>query len=245
MNDTLSRLNERVAILERGGARPAAATVGCAIADIDQAFAGTDAGVHDLLGDDGAATGFAALLLRDVMADDPRPVLWCRNRVSETSGGLLAGGPYGPGLAMFGLATERFILVRTARDAQALWAAEEGLRSRALSAVVCEAGRVGTAASRRMQLAAKAGGIPLLLLRPTRMRGERVAAATRWRIACTPSEGIEDAPFSHPVWQVELVGARNGTRPVDLTLAWRANGPELIRQSEAAPLPAAIGRRSP
>lgn len=245
MNDALSRLNERIAILERGGARPAATTVGCAVADIDRAFVGAGAGVHDLLGDDGAATGFAVLLLRDIMADDPRPVLWCRNRVSETVGGLLAGGPYGPGLAMFGLATERFILVRTARDAQALWAAEEGLRSRALSAVVCEAGRVGTAASRRMQLAAKAGGIPLLLLRPTGMRGARIAAATRWRIACASSEGVEDDPFDHPVWQVELVGARNGTRPGGLTLVWRENGPEPLRQSGTAPPPAATVRRSP
>ena len=245
MNDTLSRLNERISILERGGTRPAGATVGCAVADIDRAFVGAAAGVHDLLGDDGAATGFAVLLLRDVMADDPRPVLWCRNRVSETVGGLLAGGPYGPGLAMFGLATERLIFVRTARDAQALWAAEEGLRSRALSAVVCEAGQVGTTASRRMQLAAKAGGIPLLLLRPTGMRRERIAAATRWRIACAPSEGVEDAPFNHPVWRIELVRARNGTRPGGLTLVWRADGPELLRQSGAASPPAATGRLSP
>ena len=49
-----------------------------------------------------------------------------------------AGGPYGPGLDLFGLAPARVVVLRVPRPTDALWAMEEALRCGALASVVAE-----------------------------------------------------------------------------------------------------------
>jgi hypothetical protein len=49
-----------------------------------------------------------------------------------------AGAPYGPGLDLLGLPMERLVILRVARQREALWAMEEALKCRAVSAVVAE-----------------------------------------------------------------------------------------------------------
>ena len=111
-------------------------------------------------------------------------MLWCLPRPDL----------YGPGLAAHGLDPGRVVLVRASRDAEILWAMEEGLRAPGIVAVVGEVGSLPMVASRRLQLAAERSGITAFLLRRWRDGGQAAreralpnAAVTRWRIAALPS----------------------------------------------------------
>ena len=125
---------------------------------------------------------------------------------------------YGPGLAAHGLDPGRVLLVRAPRDAEILWAMEEGLRAPGIAAVVGEVGTLPAVASRRLQLAAERSGITAFLLRRWRNGGQAAreralpnAATTRWRIAALPSRSIQDEPgVGRPRWRVELLRCRGG-----------------------------------
>jgi protein ImuA len=135
-------------------------------------------------------------------------VLWCLPRPDL----------YGPGLAAHGLDPGRVVLVRASRDAEILWAMEEGLRAPGIVAVVGEVGSLPMVASRRLQLAAERSGITAFLLRRWRDGGQAVreralpnAAVTRWRIAPLPSRPSRGEPgVGHPRWRVELLRCRGG-----------------------------------
>jgi protein ImuA len=192
-NDLLPALRERVRRIER----PTATVHGVlpfGVAAIDRALPGgglARGALHEILGaagdeEDGAlAAAFAAGILAQLASTSDGIVLWCLARPDL----------YGPGLAMHGLDPARLILVRAARDAEILWAMEEGLRTSAVTAVVGEVGTLPDVASRRLQLAAEHSGITALVLRRWRSSGQAVrernlpnAAATRWRIAAMPSQ---------------------------------------------------------
>jgi protein ImuA len=103
---------------------------------------------------------------------------------------LEAGTPYGPGLDRLGLAMDRLILLRVAHPRDALWAFEEALKCPALAAVLAELPEAGSAAdltaTRRLSLAAQAGGGLGLLLRH-RLSPLSSAAMTRWQVAAALS----------------------------------------------------------
>ena len=81
-------------------------------------------------------------------------LVWCRNaRVASELGEL-----YGPGLARFGLAPDRVILVQCRDEAEVLWSFEEALRCRGVACAVAEIGRLDLLLSRRLQLAVETGG---------------------------------------------------------------------------------------
>ncbi|MBI2311255.1 MAG: translesion DNA synthesis-associated protein ImuA [Betaproteobacteria bacterium] len=65
--------------------------------------------------------------------------------------------PYAPALAAGGVALPRLLIVRTESSADALWAAEQALRSGACSAVIAWAGVANERSLRRLQLAAETG----------------------------------------------------------------------------------------
>ena len=135
-------------------------------------------------------------------------VLWCLPRPDL----------YGPGLAAHGLDPGQVVLVRASRDAEILWAMEEGLRAPGMVAVVGEIGSFPMVASRRLQLAAERSGITAFLLRRWRDGGQAAreralpnAAVTRWRIASLPSLPTRGEPgVGHPRWRVELLRCRGG-----------------------------------
>jgi protein ImuA len=104
-------------------------------------------------------------------------VLWICRRLT----------PHGPGLAASGLPMAQTIFVRVRDDEAALWAMEEALKCRSLSAVVAEVRRVGLSASRRLQLAAEAHGVTGLLLRPAYSSFAASAVHSRWRIRSATS----------------------------------------------------------
>jgi protein ImuA len=181
--------------------------------------------LHEILGmggdeEDGAlAAAFAAGILGRLAAADDGMVLWCLPRTDL----------YGPGLAAHGLDPARLVLVRAPRNAEILWAMEEGLRAPSIAAVVGEVGSLAAVASRRLQLAAERSGITAFLLRRWRDGGQAArerslpnAAVTRWRIAALPSQPPPiPSPASggglgwgcgvgRPRWWVELLRCRGG-----------------------------------
>lgn len=145
--------------------------------------------------EDGAALGFAAVLLGRLAAGAGKPVLW-----------VAAGDePYAPGLAALGLPAERVVIVRSFRAAEMLWAVEEGLRCRALGGVLAELWKLDLTAARRLQLAARNSGVPVLVLN----HGDAIGpAVTRWRAHGIPSQ----APMGEGVgawrWRLELLRCR-------------------------------------
>jgi len=109
--------------------------------------------------------------------------------VQQEFAALEAGALYGLGCDLFGLASSRLLLVRTATPRDALWTIEEGLKTRGLAAVIGELAEDGKAAdltaTRRLSLAAEKGGALCLLLRQRALRAPS-AAATRWEVAGVP-----------------------------------------------------------
>ena len=227
----IPELRERIRRIER----PVAAVHGIlpfGIAAIDRVLPGgglARGALHEILGmggdeEDGAlAAAFAAGILgrladQGSLAGDGM-VLWCLPRTDL----------YGPSLAAHGLDPARLVLVRAPRDAEILWAMEEGLRAPGIAAVVGEVGSLPAVASRRLQLAAERSGITAFLLRRWRDGGQAArernlpnAAVTRWRIAALPSQpppipstasggGLGwGSGVGHPRWRVELLRCRGG-----------------------------------
>jgi protein ImuA len=135
--------------------------------------------VRPVVGNDGAAAGFAvALALRLQRATGPGFILWC----DRFAGMRQAGALYGPGLVDLGLDPGRVIHAELRRDSDVFWAMEEGLKSRAPIAVVGEVAEADLTASRRLSLAAQETGVTPILIRAP---GDRAASAawTRWAIS--------------------------------------------------------------
>src|SRR5215469_293048 len=238
----LLELRERVRRIER----PAAAMHGVlplGVAMIDRALPGgglARGALHEILGaggdeeDSALAAAFTSRILgrlisptspsrpslipspasgggvgwRQVVRGEVGVILWCLARPDL----------YGPGLAAHGLDPGSVVLVRTPRDAEILWAMEEGLRGPGILAVVGEVGTLPAVASRRLQLAAEHSGITAFLLRRWRNGGQAAreralpnAAVTRWRIAALPSQPPRGEPgVGSPRWRIELLRCRGG-----------------------------------
>lgn len=104
--------------------------------------------------------------------------------------------PYAPALAARGIRVEQLLLVREVSGDQALWAAEQTLKSAACGLVLLwpeqAAGggqrrdRVETAQLRRLQLAAEQGDCSGILFRPPRVAAQVSPAALRLRVRPAP-----------------------------------------------------------
>ncbi len=99
--------------------------------------------------------------------------------------------PYAPALAARGIRVDRLLLVRDVSEDQALWAAEQALKSGASSMLLAWPGQAGgrgpgTAQLRRMQLAAEQGDCIAVLFRPLRAAGDGSSAALRLRLHPAP-----------------------------------------------------------
>ncbi|MGE5268867.1 MAG: ImuA family protein [Thiohalocapsa sp.] len=216
----VNRLRERIRQIE---GRPRHGVLPFGVTAIDGALPGGGlalGAVHEILGaggdeeDGAAAAGFIAGILARLGGSGGSggsgraPVLWCLGRCDL----------YGAGLPAHGLDPARLVLVEARRDADLLWAVEEGLRTPALAAVVGEVGRLPMVAGRRLQLAAERSGVTALLLRrwpdaalAAAERQRPSAAVTRWRIAALPSarRGL-GLGIGRPRWRIELLRVRGG-----------------------------------
>ena len=113
--------------------------------------------------------------------------------------------PYAPALAAAGIDLERVVIVKTARDGDSLWAAEQALRSAACGGVLAWPRDIRFAQLRRLQLAAEDGRCLAVLFRHTQAAREPSPAALRIALA-TSAGGLalsilkrRGTPLSRPI----------------------------------------------
>ena len=221
---TLDHLRAAVARIERGGTETPAGCLPFGIEAIDDTLPGgglPTAALHEVVGHgiDAQYAAAPALFAAGILARLHGPVLWVMER----------GDLFAPGLAAAGLPPGRVIYAEAPRSA-VLIAMEEGLRHPGMAGVVAEvSARISLSASRRLQLAAQAGGAVGMLLR----RGDGVdaamAAVTRWRIGPCPSgppiPHAADTPgLGRQRWRLELTRCRSGRTGAWVVEACDASG---------------------
>jgi len=188
------------------------------------------AGAH--WGDDAAATLFMA----GIAARAWGPVLWVVRRRDL----------FAPGLYQAGLDPARVLYAEARDDAELLALMEEGLRHRGLGAVIGEARRVATPATRRLQLAAEGGRTIALLLKQHGREGADPlgmpsAAVTRWRVGDAPSAPLPCDGIGRARWHLELVRQRGG-EPFTLTVEAPDETGRLALPAALVDRPGAAGR---
>jgi protein ImuA len=154
-----------------------------------------------------SAAGFA-IALAALAGGERGETLWIAPDFAVMEG----GGPYGPGLDLFGMTAARLLVLRVPRAVDALWAMEEALRCRALAGVIAELAEdsIGDlTATRRLVLAAREGGGMGFLLRH-RASAIPSAAATRWTIAASPSRPDRFGGLGRAAFDLSLVKNRRG-----------------------------------
>lgn len=152
----------------------------------------------------GSACGFAAAIAS--LASAGKTVAWL-----ATDFGLLEfGAPHANGFFEFGIDPRRLLLVRVAKNEEALRAASDILTCAGIGALVIELPGVMKSldlnASRRLSLAATQRGISSILLRHG-AKPVASAAETRWLVqasACLPHD------WGAPRFDVELIRNRHG-----------------------------------
>ncbi len=214
------------------GGRPAAAAgpaITLGLSAIDARLPGgglSSAGMHeiaaaspaDMAAASGLATALMARRLGHLPAADTRPFLWCRHGAAAREYGRL----YGHGLAALGLSSERLLTVTLNRPRAILWTIEEALKSTALCGVIADmtADVLDLTASRRLMLAARQAGTPLLLVFERPLTGAS-AALTRWRVAphASGAPTFDTAAPGLAAWALTLERSRAG-RPGQWTVEW-------------------------
>ena len=211
MEQDLARLRRVIAESEaNGGLSESAPRLALGIGAIDAVLGGglAPAALHEVAAAAplhvGAATGFALALTARAIAQ--KQALFIATDFSCREG----GGPYGLGLDQFGLSMRRLIVTRVARPLDALFAAEEALKCRALAAVIVElTSEPDLTATRRLALAAREGGTFGLLLRGKPGTAPS-AAATRWTISGAPSVPDEFGGLGRTTFTLSLTRNRLG-----------------------------------
>lgn len=155
---------------------------------------------------DAAAVAFALSRIPENSA----PILWVQDHLSRKE----SGRPYLPGLQKAGRPRD-ILYLQLSRPLDVLWALEDGLRCKALSAVIGEIWgdppALSFTASKRLAMRAEASGTGCWLIR----RGAAAnlsAARDRWRVGSlpsTPNPHDAQAPGAAR-WQVELFRSRDG-----------------------------------
>jgi protein ImuA len=158
--------------------------------------------VFSVTGAEAAAAAFVLARLGHAKG----PVLWLQDRIALRE----TGRPFLAGLGL----RRPLLLMQLSRPVDVMAAAEEGLRCRALSAVVAEIRgdppALSFTAMKRLALRAEATGVPCWLIRQGGT-ADLSAARDRWRIASLPSAAHPDDPRApgDPRWRVELVRSRD------------------------------------
>jgi protein ImuA len=176
------------------------------------------AGLHEIaaassrLGDDAAASLFAAGIAARFASKPGFTVLWALSRFDL----------YAPGLEQVGLGPSQLLYAQGKNDQEVLAVTEDALRDGSLACVIAEVKTADMTATRRLQLAASDGKTPMLLYRRHRTRDQcplttNSSAMTRWRIGCVPSLPPPHLGVGRPRWSVELVRQRGGN-PFSLDL---------------------------
>jgi protein ImuA len=209
----LEELRHQVAQIEANVPTLAGAehSIRLGVAAIDAALGGglPLAAVHELAPalpvHSGAAQGFAVALAALARGS----VLWVETDFARMEN----GAPYGPGLALSGLALDRLVLLTVPKSIDVLWAMEEALRSRAVTTVIGEVpddrALDDGPATRRLSLTAReAGGLGLLLRQ--RSSPAASAAVTRWQVAAAPGAQDPYGGLGRTTFALSLTKNRHG-----------------------------------
>ncbi len=168
-------------------------------------------------GDEGAATGFALVLLGGMAAAGHAhpvpvrsPILWVQDRSARAE----SGRPYGLGLPAFGIDPAQLIFVAAKGALEVLAAAEVGLEIGGLAGVLAELPphlpADMLALGKRLALRAERSATPCLLLHAS-ARLVPAPVATRWQIASLPA--VSDGAWGAPIPAADLTLVKNRFGP--------------------------------
>jgi protein ImuA len=160
--------------------------------------------VHELMADsaeDTAATfGFIAAILASIMKKGGSSI-WINGSPSV----------FPPALKSFGIRPDNIIFIYLQKEKEILWAMEEALKCKGLSAVIGEVQDLSFTASRRLQLAIEQSQVTGFIVRRNSRNVNTTACLARWKITSLPGELPADMPgVGFPRWNVELLKVRNG-----------------------------------
>ena len=160
----------------------------------------------------GAGSGFLLGVLSQLSAQRQGPLIWIATHKALIETGHL----YGPGLHSFGLPPERLLIVQTAKEKDALWAAVEALSlGDALGVVLnlqTSAKGLRLAATRRLHLRAETNHTPCFMLLAGSDPPAPSIALTRWQIEAASAgtlNGFQDG-IGHPAFTANLTRNRQG-----------------------------------
>jgi protein ImuA len=142
-----------------------------------------------------------------------------------------------PSLTVFGVEPDRLIFIDVKRERDVLWAMEEALKCKGLTAVVSELTEINFTQTRRLQLAAEQSRVTGFVLRSDPNKLTATACVARWNINSLPSETEEGMPgVGFPRWNVELMKVRNGN-PGSWKVEWSGAQFKLISDQMEAVIP--------
>ena len=134
---------------------------------------------------------------------------------------------------------EHCVFLDPLTEEEKLWGICQALRCPAVAAVVADGSGLNETGSRRMQLAAEAGGALGLLARPPWECAEPSWAATRWKVAPCFSE------VRQPRWRIELVRCKQQPGQREVPRRWVAGWSyEVSNGAGTLDLSAEVGHRT-
>lgn len=116
-----------------------------------------------------------------------------------------AGELFAPAVRFRGWDLAQLVCVRHVAPPAAIWAVEQGLRSRGVDGVICQVSRLASVAFRRLKLAAETGGSRCVLLRELEALREPSWADLRCRVTSRSS-----ATWRRRRLQVDILKLRHG-----------------------------------
>ena len=172
-----------------------------------------------------ATSGFVAGLIAAIMRNNGA-LIWIS--ASRTI--------FPPALKLFGISPDRIIFIDLQKEKEIMWAMEEALKCKGLSAVIGEMQELNFTASRRLQLAVEQSNVTGFILRRNPRSINTTACLTRWQITSAKSELTNDMPgVGFPRWDVELLKVRNG-HPGKWQIEFAAGRFRHISKAAAIPL---------
>lgn len=216
---TIARLQQQIMSLQ-GIQKQGYRQLGLGLGALEQAFAEKvlpRGVIHELISYSSPAaactSGFLSVLLGKLMQGGS-PCMWISTRPRRSV--------FASALKQFGLEPDRIFFIDTAKPKDTLWALEEALKCRALSAVVGELTELSFQDSRRLQLAVEQSQVTGFIHRFAPKTENAVACVSRWRITPLPSEAPDGLPgLGFPRWNVQLAKVRHG-KPGEWQVEWSA-----------------------
>jgi len=147
-----------------------------------------------------STNGFIAVLLSKLMQFDGAAI-WVSSSRSL----------FPHSLKRFGVQPDKIIFVDLKNERDTLYAIEESLKCKRITAVVGEIKHITFKESRRLQLAAEQSRVTGLLVRDQPNILNTTACLSRWHITALPRELPDGMPgIGFPRWNIELLRVRNG-----------------------------------